>query len=292
MNVFAVLSHPELPHDLTEDRYNRETHREYPYVRSGSDGKPRHFALCPECQNPIQLVNRSVSSTESTTLYAKHIKISLSDLAEYEQVAYDDCQLANPHRLDAKTRRKPGKKTNKIKDIFSKYIDLIVNYAESMTGIKFSDSIIEQMIKDFCKSKGYEYRAVSENNIPLSFVYMTEAKSLYGCNVNSEIAEKVNAASKTFEAVKFKSGNRYYTKRKSGTVPSELKFFFSGHTTPKDEEGSSEYAWLYIVETNKGVLPENAPILLKKKISLDTAKFGNDINRRMRLNQMVTSNLE
>lgn len=292
MYVFAVLSKPDLPLDLTEDRYNQVTRREHPYVRNGSDGKPRHYALCPECQNPIQLVNRSVPSTESVTLYAKHIKINLPGLADYNQVDYDDCQLANPHHLDAKTRRKPGKKTNKIKETFTRYIDLIVNYAESITGIKFSDVIIEKMISDFCKSKGYEYRAVSEHNIPLAFLYMTEAKRLFGCNVSKEIAEEINKNSTGFEAFKFSKGNRFGIKRKPGTFQSELKFFFSGHTTPKDEEDSSEYAWLYIVEKNKGELPEKAPVIVKKKIALSTAKFGNDINRRMRLYQMIKSNLE
>lgn len=292
MYVFAVLSDPELPLDLTEDRYNQVTHREYPYVRNGSDGKPKHYALCPECQNPIQLVNRSVPSTESVTLYAKHIKVSLPDLADYDQAAYDDCQLANPHRLDAKTRRKSGKKTNKIKEVFTKYIDLVVNYAESITGIKFSAPIIDKMISDFCKSKGYEYRAVSEHNIPLAFLYMTEAKSLYGCNVSKVIADEINKNSKSFEAFKFSNGNRFGTKRKPGIFQSELKFFFSGHTIPKNEEDISEHAWLYIVETNKGELPENAPIIVRKKIALSTAKFSNDINRRMRLHQMAKSYLE
>lgn len=292
MYVFAVLSNPELPLDLTEDRYNQITRREYPYVRTGSDGKPRHYALCPECQNPVQLVNRSVSSTESTTLYAKHFKISLEGLANYDQDAYDDCQLANPHRLDAKTRRKPGNKTNKIKVIFSKYIDIVVNYAESMTGIKLSDTIIEQMISDFCKSKGHEYRAVSEHNIPLAFVYMTEAKSFYGCNVSRMIADFINKGSKNFSAISFKNSSRYYIKRKERAFQSELKFFFSGHTIPKNEQDNSEYAYLYIIETRKGIPPESSPVLLKKKIMLSTSKFGNDINRRERLHQMVKSNMK
>lgn len=292
MFVFSILSNPDLPLVLTEDRYNLATRREYPYVRTGTDGKTRYFALCPECKNPVQLINRSVSSTKSDTLYAKHIKATMPDLATYNQEAYDDCQLANPHRLDGKTRRTPGLKTNKIKDIFSKYIDLIVSYAESMTGIKFSDTIIEQMISEFCKNRAYEYRAVSEHNTPLAFLYLTEAKSLYGCSVDNIIAEHINKSSIGFDAKQFKSSKRFYTKRKLLSFGYELKFFISGHTIPRNEQDCSEYAWLYIVEVKSGTLPEQSPILFKRKIILNTSRFFNDINRRERLHKMIQSNLK
>ncbi|EHL6319335.1 hypothetical protein KJE01_19245 [Escherichia marmotae] len=292
MFVFAILSNPDIPLELTEDRYNQATRREYPYVRTGNDGRPRHFALCPECKNPVQLINRSVNSTESSTLYAKHIKITLSDLAEYNQEAYDDCQYANPHSLDDKRRRKPGLKTSKIKNIYSKYIDLIVSYSESMTGIKFSDSVLEKMISEFCKSRGYEYRAVSEYNLPLSFLYMTEAKSLYGCGVDNYIAESINKSSVGFEAKAFKGGKRFYIKRKIPFSGYELKFFFSGHTIPRGEQERSEYAWLYIVEVMDGILPEQSPVLLKRKITFNTSRFFNDINRRERLHKIIKLNLE
>lgn len=124
MYLFAVLSNPELPLDLTEDRYNQITRREYPYVRMRSDEKPRHYALCPECQNPVQLVNRSVSSTESTTLYAKHFKISLEGLANYDQDAYDDCQLATPIGWKQKQGENREIKPTKLKTSFQNILIL------------------------------------------------------------------------------------------------------------------------------------------------------------------------
>lgn len=99
-----------------------------------------------------------------------------------------------------------------------------------MTGIKLSDTIIEQMISDFCKGKGHEYRAVSEHNIPLAFVYMTEAKSFYGSNVSRMIAEFINKSSKNFSAISFKNSSRYYIKRKGLSIRIKVFLFWPYHT--------------------------------------------------------------
>ncbi|HGJ5866609.1 MULTISPECIES: hypothetical protein [Arsenophonus] len=291
MNVFSILSNPKLPLDLTDDQYNRATHREYPYVRTGDDGKPRHYALCPECNNAVQLVNRSLSSTESLTLYAKHINFSLSDLAEYDQDEYEECQLANPHRFDGMIRRKSGKKSNRIREFFSKHIDLIINFAETITGIKFSDKTIECMISEFCKSRGYEYRAVSEFNLPIAFVYMTEAKNLYGSSVNSQIADAINNKSEGFEVNKSTYKHSFISKKK-GYYESELKIFFSNHSIPSNDKMANESVMMYISEIKKGQLPENAPIIFDKKITLDKRFFYHTINRRERFQGMVKSNIE
>lgn len=291
MNVFAVLSAPTEEIPLTEARYNNATRRSAPYVQN-RNGEVRCYAICPECQNPTLLVNRGVSTTDSKILYAKHVDYSVPGLADYNQDAYEDCQLANPHRFDSKTRRKSGEKTNKIKGMFIKYIDVVISSLEQAINIKLSDHTIDSMIADFCGNKGYEYRAVSVRNLPLAFLFMTEAKNLSGCSVSVDIANEINKNSRNFEAPVINGFSKFFIKRQQGSNFASLNLFFSEHTVPRTEDDDHETITMYITEIEKGELPENAPVLLKKKIRLNTSRFSNMVNRRERLHGLMLSHLK
>ncbi|WP_140187537.1 hypothetical protein [Providencia stuartii] len=293
MNVFAILTDPDNAIELTEKNYNRFTKRDFPYVQHNANNEPSAYAICPECQNPIRLINRNVDSTESKTFYARHHCFSVPHLANYDQDAYEDCQLANPHRFDGKVRRKPGQKTDHIKQVFLNNIDLIITTLEQEMGIKLSDSTIENMIADFCKTKGYEYRAVGIHNLPLAFAYMTEAQNLLGCVIKGNIAEAINQQSHYFEAIKGRYGiDSYLLHRKPKTSRSSLKFFFSEHSIPKGNNQNNESVQMHIIEIESNQLPENAPIIFSRQIKIDATKFQNTIKRREKLRSIIRRYLD
>ncbi|MEY0065316.1 hypothetical protein AB7W70_18220 [Providencia rettgeri] len=291
MNVFAVLTDPDNPIALSESTYNRFTKRDFPYVQPNAKNIPTPYAICPECHNPIILINRHVTSTESNTFYARHHCYSVPHLANYNQDAYEDCQLANPHRFDGKVRRKPGQKTDKIKLVFLKNIDLIISTLEKAMGMRLSDSTIENMISDFCRTKGYEYRAVGIHNLPLAFAYMTEAQNLFGCFIKADIAKAINQNSLYFQAIKGRYDN-YILQRKLNTVHSTLRFFFSEHSTPKENSHDYESVKMHIIEIKPEQLPENANVIFSLKIKINTTKFQNTIKRREKLRSMIQRHLD
>ncbi|MFM2625757.1 hypothetical protein [Vibrio owensii] len=212
MNVIAIISEPDKPNPLTESNYNRITQRSYPYVQSPK-GQLNSYALCPECGNAVVLINKARTETQAEVLYARHVTYDVPDLANYDEQAYDDCILANPVNMDNKVRRRPGKKTNQIKQIFMNYFDLIVNTLETNLGVQFSDEVIENMVSDFCLNRGYEYRSVSVFNLPLAFAYMVEAQDLYGCRVSNEIALAIKEHSQIFNTTPAKFGSKNFVRR-------------------------------------------------------------------------------
>ena len=56
MNVFGLVKN-EGEESLTEDNYSSKTNRDWPYYRPEISKICPYFAICPECGNPIQIVN-------------------------------------------------------------------------------------------------------------------------------------------------------------------------------------------------------------------------------------------
>ncbi len=286
MNIFALKNNPKKPIKLTIGNYNKKTKRELPYVQTVK-GEIKSYAICPDCNNPILLVNRYVASTQSETLYARHVPYPVHDIADYNQSEYGNCDLKNPTRLDSKIRRTKTNKNNELKEIFEQYIDLIILTLETTLQLKLTDNVIQSMIDHFKKNKGYEYKAVNMYNLPLAFAYMTEAQDLYGCyssdsNLNQAIIEK----SADFELFKTRY-DKHGIKRKSNHKSHKLRFFFSEHTIKQEEDDTyvSESITFNIVEYKDSV--ENAPIIYSKKIFIDKSKFFNTLQRRIRFHQWV-----
>lgn len=285
MNVFAIITEPNKPILLTKNAYDNKTKREYPYIQN-EQNEIKSYALCPDCNNPVQLINRNNQTTKSNTLYARHIARSVKGIADYHQDKYDDCDLKNPTRLDDKIRRKPGEKSNQLKLKFEQYIDLIITTLERTIGIKLTDDVIRSMIEDFCKNRGYEYKAVNNYNLPLAFAYMTEAKDLYNCLVDSKIAIAINELSTAF-FIKDTPYGALQIKRKSDAPKGyKIRFLFSNHIIPKSDNAIlEEIITLRIIEYKESV--DNAQTLYTKKISIDKVYFFNTLSRRERLHQWV-----
>ncbi|HBC3519746.1 TPA: hypothetical protein ACVU5C_004781 [Vibrio parahaemolyticus] len=283
MNVFAILSNPSKPIKLTLTEYEKQTKREYPYCQK-KDNDIKSYALCPDCNNPIQLVNRYSKTTKSNTLYARHVLGSVAGIANYSQTNYDNCELKNPTRFDEKIRRKPGKKTNSLKLMFEQHIDLIISQLEKQLPIKLSDNTIKSMIADFIKNKGYEYRAVNVYNMPLAFAYLTEAQDLYGCFIkNPTMAAGIKMHSQAFETSITKYKN-FVIKRVKPAF--KLRFFFSNHQIPTNNNTvSEEQITLNIIEYDESI--DNSRTLYTQNISIDKTMFFNTLQKRYRLQQWI-----
>lgn len=285
MNVFALIENPTEPIPLTEDIYYSRTNRKYPYVQTVGD-RLNTYAVCPSCQNPIQLINRTATETRSGSFYAQHYPRNVRDVADYNELAYARCDLANPTRMDERKRRPSSLqgKSDEIKDALVNSFDLVVSFLAADTGIKLTDSVLEEMLDDFAKNRGHEYSAVNLYNLPYAFAYMTESKDLYGCEVSAALAEAIEEKSNSF-TVKTFSG-RHYVRRKSGARGS-IRLVFYGHIM-----GTEESIRMRVVEIPPGADADTANIIKEAKIKLDGAKFYNFYKKRQRLVSMARSRLK
>lgn len=288
MNVFALITNPTEAIPLTEDIFYSRTNRKPPYIQSFG-GKMNSYALCPSCQNPVLMVNRTATDTRSGSFYAKHNKGDVPGVAQYHEHKYLNCPLANPARMDEKKRRPPARQgqSDEVKNALIEAFDLVMSFIESDTGVKFQDSIVEDMLDDFSKNRGYEYSAINLYNLPYAFAYMTESKDIFGCSVSKEIADAIGKNSKGFSTKQFHSN--YYIKREEGSR-SKIRLMFYGHAESV-KDGGNEAIIMRIVEIPPGADVDAAEHLYQKKIVLDGAKFFNFYMKRKRRVDMARSKL-
>ena len=97
MNVckFSTGADEEFP--IERDIFESKTYKQYPYyqisgssVTSSKNGNI-HFAVCPACDNPIQIMGLYKTNKP----FGKHYPKTVPDLAEYNQEAYEYCPLAS-----------------------------------------------------------------------------------------------------------------------------------------------------------------------------------------------------
>ena len=55
MNIFSVGDGEE--YDLTRENYIAKTHKRFPFYQNPKRYQNPYFAICPACNNPIQIIN-------------------------------------------------------------------------------------------------------------------------------------------------------------------------------------------------------------------------------------------
>lgn len=76
---------------ISEKNFVEQTNKKLPYTRQNSSGGLSHFAVCPECENPIQIIGLFKNTAESGRRpYGKHYSQSIPGLAIYNHDDYLD----------------------------------------------------------------------------------------------------------------------------------------------------------------------------------------------------------
>ncbi|EJE7055783.1 hypothetical protein M5J38_004424, partial [Salmonella enterica subsp. enterica serovar Chester] len=148
----------------------------------------------------------------------------------------------------------------------------------------FTDVILSKMLDDFVLNKGHTYRAITPLNIPYSFLYMTEAKDLYGCKVSNKMADEINQKSEQFMC-----GNYNTVGRRKNAKGKKIIFFFSDHKLSSVDK--SQTIQLNIAELGYNDNPEDGEILYKGIIDIDNTIFDNYIRNKNNMLSLAKSKL-
>ena len=98
---------------ISRENYFMETKGMEPYVVE-RDGHRTCYAVCPECDNPIQLIglNRRELDAGHRRPYGKHVRHDVPGVAAYDETAYLECSYSNPgYHRDPGSRRPPSNPT-------------------------------------------------------------------------------------------------------------------------------------------------------------------------------------
>lgn len=287
MDVFSLVD-SEKTENLTENNYESKTYRKAPYYVNVNN-KPKHYAVCPECENPIMIINLYTDKVDENgnklPLYARHVDYDVHGISNYSQQAYDDCCLANPTAITGGGKRIPGSKTStEIVDIIKNHYSTLYGYMCTIIGINIDDKLFKEMMNNFSNEEGHLYRGVTQYNLPYTFLYMTDNTKIHYqyLNTKSSIHEEIkkaiikNGTEFKVDGVYIKPKNKF-EKGKFIT----LEMYFTNHKVNTNFNESME---LIIQENINGNIKE----IFQKKIKFDKKdSFMNKIKRDKRLKKIV-----
>lgn len=289
MDIFSVKNSNKVER-LTVDNYNKLTNRKAPYYQTINKDQ-KHFAICPECKNPILIINLYIDeenqdrTKDKLPLYAKHVKYNVNDIADYSASAYHDCPLANPSSVTGGGKRTTGSiMSDEIKRIVKKYPFVIYGFIGRILGLSISeDRLFKTMIENFNNEEGYRYKGVTKYNLPYTFLYMTNNTNILynflwddhpiGQLIKKNIENRCRNIVINNNFIKVKDTNKF----------TKLEMYFTNHSVSKDRETMQ----LVLQESIKG---EEAKEILTCTIKFtEKDYFVNTINQHDRLHQMVNS---
>jgi hypothetical protein len=198
MNVFKTLEGKE--YDLTVDNYLEYSHKSKPYFQDEKRYKCPRFAICPMCNNPIQIINLYKNDyVEEVTgrkgLHARHFAKNIEGLAEYNESRYESCPLHKPVNFKLIEVRHNEEANEEIKKFVEMNSKRIMDDIRNITGIFFKYVNLEEKISNYIKKKNYAYTHTNRFNIPYSILYTSEAFDIYGRKMNeNEMGKKIEYA--------------------------------------------------------------------------------------------------
>lgn len=233
-----------------------------------------YFAVCPICDNPIQLIGFYRDTAESGRKpYGKHCRHTVPDLAEYDEEAYWDCPYFDPHWTPPATHRKPESRiARQLLRLLHDQFDRVIYILSKDTGIYFSAAMSEKMLQGYLSREGWSFRDAAPYNLPWTFVEGQTALPLFGQRIRRGCA-LYDAIDSHCPAVRFdevSGGNSVRILQNSGQYV-DLNFTFVSHTHTVKEENLHETIdfWVYSGE------PPAIKTVYKEPVQIQTDYFLN-----------------
>lgn len=182
MDIFKIKTGVGKIYRVSQECFQNVTGKKSPYAVKSKDGSDSYYAVCPECDNPIQLFGLFKDTVEGGQKpHGRHHGKSVPHLAEYDRDDYLDCSYANVNWTRNNTKRKPdGKIANEILCLLREQFDRIIYLVQKDTEIYVSLNAARQMLESFIANEGWLYRDVTMNNLPWTFFGAQNALPLFG----------------------------------------------------------------------------------------------------------------
>lgn len=213
MDKFKLSPGIQLSYYITTDEYESRTNRAFPYCQNDKKGKTRYFAVCPECDNPIRIISLHPKSKNSPKPYGRHFMGDVSKIANYSQIAYDNCPYACPNSKKDDLLPTNSAIGNAKKCFIKKHFDLIIHVMSKETGIRISQKLAKELLGNYLKNQGWRYRFYTINNLPWTLPVFSEAITLKGRYLDPDSSLFKNLSDKypdMFEGNCVKFGNNPY----------------------------------------------------------------------------------
>jgi len=292
MDIFKIKDDYKI-FKLSVAKYEQETNKKYPYFKT-STPPPKYYAICPECENPIEIINLYIEQykdrkEDKLPLYARHVDRDIKDIANYSQLDYYNCSLSNPSTITGGGKRAgTSPSTIEITNMLRNHTKSIYEFMSGIIGIKISEKLFDKIIKEFKQSQGELYKGITKFNLPYALLYMSNNN-----NISYELLDKRSGFSKTIEDAINKKSKLFEISKYNVIKPKTsfekgkykaLEIYFSDHKLTY--KNTVESMLIIIKENDNGKLKE----ILKETIIFSKKDlFINMINKEKRLKDSVKS---
>lgn len=197
MNIFSVGDGNRNGYELTRETFIEKTHKSTPFYQDPNRYKTPYFAICPACNNPIQIINLFgvqyiEENTGRTNLHGRHYKNNVEGLPPYSEKNYENCPLHNQVAFRMKEVRKNEKINEEIRNIVENNKSQIYANIRQITGVLLSSNKLNQVIDDYIVARDYCYTYTNKFNIPYSILYTRNAINIFGQKVDgADIGQRI-----------------------------------------------------------------------------------------------------
>ncbi|MBA0211920.1 hypothetical protein [Pectobacterium brasiliense] len=193
MNVYKLSAKTQAYYLIEKNDYEQRTARRPPWYKTNASGNPQYFAVCPACNNPIQILGLYKALANTPNPYGKHCGSPVYGVGIYDKEAYLWCPYSNNKRDDGdgRPRRAPGILTQQILSILINHFDKIVWLLSRATGIKIDEGLAKSMLQQYRREEGWLYARTTLMNIPWVFLYMTDFQAILYKKVDAELANEL-----------------------------------------------------------------------------------------------------
>lgn len=221
MNVFSTLTKGHF--EITIDNFVDATHKKEPYFQVDTKGKEKHYAICPECGNPIQIINLfgqeyEEQITKKRNTHARHTGKNILGLPKHDQLKYLGCPLHKASSFSCRRLRNDEVYNSNLLSLINKNKSKIIKDIREITGINFKNDYLEKIIKTYINSNNYSYSHTHRFNIPYSILYTSMSLDLFGRylfidNCISNEIERIVNCSANFEIKNIEDENKNISKK-------------------------------------------------------------------------------
>jgi hypothetical protein len=181
---------------IDKDAFEDETFCRSPWYQDNAVGKRSQFAVCPACDNPIQLIGLYELPPNVKNPFGKHAVAEVPGLAATFPESREHCPYFNPRQPDRRERKTQFDGVpRKILILLTEQFDRVVYMLEKQTKLVFSKNALTGMLNRYRGETGYMYTGATLRNVPWIFAYMSDATDLFAQKVsgNEALVESIGS---------------------------------------------------------------------------------------------------
>lgn len=258
---------PSLP--ITAEAVETAIARNEPWYQPGENpSDARFFAVCPFCNNVIQLKALYRSSGRQRP-YGSHINEPMPQIAPFRAVALRDCVARAQPALNRDHRRDMSETDRDILYLLQTQFDRIVLILREDIGVNFSKTAAERLLADFIGERGWLYPGTHVRNLPWMLAYLARPIRLFGqyFDMGSDSGRLLmSAIERRAPHVRFSPEGQLQS---DGTRVS-LILQLLHHTRKTENDGEIEESIaLRVLDMTATNMPAEAPVCFESRLSFD-----------------------